>query len=60
MGEKGEMEVIEAPHTQFFLTICLVNLNYLYHGHPNRGLNCHTPSIRGWRCCDEQQDNVQW
>lgn len=28
---------MEATHTQFHLTICLVSLTYLCHGHPSRG-----------------------
>ena len=36
-AKKGELEVREAPHTQFPLTRCLIKLTYLCHGHPRRG-----------------------
>ena len=42
--KKGEWEVREAPHTQFPLTRCLINLPYLCHGHPKRGpVLSHSP-----------------
>ena len=44
LGEKEELEVREAPHTQFTLTRCLRKLTYLCHGHPRRGpVLSHSP-----------------
>ena len=36
LDEKGELEVRQAPHTQFTLTRCLMKLTYLCHGYPRR------------------------
>ena len=48
--KRGELEVREAPHTQFSLTRCLIKLTYLCHGHPRRGpvlSNCHLEGSGG-------------
>ena len=42
--KRGELEVREAPYTQFPLTSCLIKLTYLCHGHPRRGpVLSHSP-----------------
>ena len=56
---KGGLEMKKAPHTQFFLTKCLINLTYLCHHLPNRGpVLSHSP-LGGVEVLDEQQYNVQ-